>query len=297
MEQTRTELLANLKKIRNEIVAINKLQEQGYELNKKRMTRKAFLSTDNFHDITHLLYYTCVTAGFLTTTLTSLLAIFAGGNGWGWIVFPAVTGFIVYKKRGKRSRLRSIVEKILIACIFFASPSMIPWMISIPVILCLSFFIVKVWLKKSEQDTIKANIETAEKNNDIDRLNDTIRQKLEAIGKQIDLHRQKAKEIGGTWFPVDYYFLDAVEFFIKAIANHRADNVKEMVNLYEELQYRERTKEQLKNIQAISEESVKEQKMLAFQMAFANIMQSKQLDDLNETIKNNSSNTYYNFFY
>ena len=40
----------------------------------------------------------------------------------------------------------------------------------------------------------------------------------------------------GSWYPRDYYNLDAVNFFISAIQNQKADNIKECVNLYDTVQ-------------------------------------------------------------
>ena len=35
------------------------------------------------------------------------------------------------------------------------------------------------------------------------------------------------------WYPMDYDSIDAVDFFLAAVRNHRASTVQEMVNLYE----------------------------------------------------------------
>ena len=36
-----------------------------------------------------------------------------------------------------------------------------------------------------------------------------------------------------SWYPKNYYSLNAVNYFISAVENFRADSVKEMVNLFE----------------------------------------------------------------
>lgn len=41
------------------------------------------------------------------------------------------------------------------------------------------------------------------------------------------------------WYPEDYYNLEAVDRFIAIIRNNRADNVKDMVNLYKTDNYQE----------------------------------------------------------
>ncbi|HFI0026510.1 TPA: hypothetical protein ACGOVU_001790 [Streptococcus suis] len=44
---------------------------------------------------------------------------------------------------------------------------------------------------------------------------------------------------GNGWFPKDYYFFDAVDFFIASLENFKASSIKELVNLYDDTKYKE----------------------------------------------------------
>ena len=83
--------------------------------------------------------------------------------------------------------------------------------------------------------------------------------------------------------------MDAVDFFIRAVSNHRADTVKEMINLYEEDQYRKRMQMELERIEAIEEQQQRQLQMLSYQMTFSNIMQMAKLNTLNDIQKDTAA--------
>lgn len=62
------------------------------------------------------------------------------------------------------------------------------------------------------------------------------------IKAQCELERTEAAKalfvFGKDWYPKNYYFIDAVDFFIVSLENFKADNIKELVNLYDDTQYK-----------------------------------------------------------
>lgn len=77
--------------------------------------------------------------------------------------------------------------------------------------------------KKREQMTLIVEQEKSEINKNINDL------KNEMIPVQ-----EKYNRVTGNWYPQDYSYLDACTFFISAVKNFRANNITEMVNLYED---------------------------------------------------------------
>lgn len=82
---------------------------------------------------------------------------------------------------------------------------------------------------------------TEKENLAIDRQNNEIREYNRQVAAHMEQQKQKiyavqhryAQEIL-SWYPQNYCTLDAVEFFINAVANYRASTIQEMVNLYED---------------------------------------------------------------
>lgn len=89
------------------------------------------------------------------------------------------------------------------------------------------------------------------------------------------------------WFPPDYYNIEAVNFFIHAIRNGRADSVKEMVNLFESSnQHKEMVAYQQQQTQQLNQLVVGQQAIQG-QLRFANMMQVLnfiKLDSIENTV-------------
>ena len=86
------------------------------------------------------------------------------------------------------------------------------------------------WKQICQQQTILLNIQNT-------------RECEEALIQQIkEVQKQYTDEISG-WYPCDYCYIEAAEFFLNAVKNSRADSIKEAVNLYEETNHRQRLEE------------------------------------------------------
>lgn len=70
-----------------------------------------------------------------------------------------------------------------------------------------------------------------------------------------ELHQYELQGITEGWYPPNYLTLDCVEFFIEALENMRADNLKELVSLYEQTKHYQRIERQnatMVNLQRLS---------------------------------------------
>ncbi len=292
MAQTREELLRGLNEIKKEVGAVNRLQKKAYELGKLRKAYQPSLPPNPEYSTGQQLYFTGVLGGILLQTLTIIMLFFMGETGagildllvWGVIIL------IIYKKKNKPSKLRRALEIIVLLSLIPTGIKSVPYIL---VALCISFFLVKIMAKKSKERILRLNEETAQRNEEIRRYNDEIDSQIYGVQVQAQQHVTQAKSIGGAWFPKDYYYMDAVNFFISAIGNLRADNVKEMVNLYEDKKHKDRMEDRLKHINGIAEQNAREQEILSWQMAFSNIIQLGQLWTMNDIGKKLDNNYYY----
>lgn len=80
---------------------------------------------------------------------------------------------------------------------------------------------------------VKKNQKIAAANQDIAVNNEQVRTQRKALYDQYSALQQELRTHAPNWFPPDYYSIEAVDFFLHAIRNGRADSVKEMVNLFE----------------------------------------------------------------
>lgn len=64
-------------------------------------------------------------------------------------------------------------------------------------------------------------------------LDQALAQSIEQTKREIFTTQQRWAAEVAPWYPMDYDSIDAVDFFLTAVRNHRASTVQEMVNLYE----------------------------------------------------------------
>lgn len=119
---------------------------------------------------------------------------------------------------------------------------------------------------------VKKNQKIAAANQDIAVNNEQVRTQRKALYDQYSALQQELRTHAPNWFPPDYYSIEAVDFFLHAIRNGRADSVKEMVNLFEATsQHREMIayqKEQTKRLNQL----VNGQQNIQDQLRFTNMM-------------------------
>lgn len=119
---------------------------------------------------------------------------------------------------------------------------------------------------------VRKNQKIAAANQDIAVNNEQVRAKRKTLYDQYCAFQQELRAHAPNWFPPDYYSVEAVDFFLHAVRNGRADSVKEMVNLFETTsQHKEMIayqKEQTKRLNQL----VNGQQNIQGQLRFANMM-------------------------
>lgn len=87
--------------------------------------------------------------------------------------------------------------------------------------------------RSADKNRAQVNANIDKNNARIESNNQTLAQNIEQTKQQIfALQRRWANEVA-PWYPMDYDNINAVNFFLVAVRNHRASTVQEMVNLYE----------------------------------------------------------------
>lgn len=101
--------------------------------------------------------------------------------------------------------------------------------------------IIGLWLNKTLVRRTASNNEVINQNNHrIEEYNKQLNLNNESLKKEIYHIQQQYAQNVAPWYPPNYCTLDAVEFFRSAVANYRANNVGEMVNLYEDYLHKNR---------------------------------------------------------
>lgn len=125
------------------------------------------------------------------------------------------------------------------------------------------------------------NWRIASYNRKVARSNQAAKEEMQQLAAAYHQMEAEMKEKTSSWYPLDYYNIEAAGFFLNAVRNHRAESVKEMVNLFEAtaehkklLEFQERqAKEQRhrQQIHARKQQAIREQLEYADRMdALAN---------------------------
>lgn len=105
------------------------------------------------------------------------------------------------------------------------------------------FLIAGIWLyrsRKTSRENANARTLALQQNAVADQKNAEIDVAIQSIREQlVPLQQRWAEEIA-PWYPMDYDRLDAVDFFVVALRNQRAQTIGELVNLYETEGHRRR---------------------------------------------------------
>lgn len=129
----------------------------------------------------------------------------------------------------------------------------------IPLIAAIIFLVVIIKLRNKYIDS--KNRKVGEQNEAIDRKNAELANVENEIRTELSNIQTRYNEEVGSWYPPDYAFPDAVDFFISSIQNSRADNLKEAVNTYEQDLHRRRLEAQ--NEQNLANQKVMQQQLEA----------------------------------
>ena len=143
-------------------------------------------------------------------------------------------------------------------------------------------------IDEENRKRIKENdMRVEEYNRQIERNKEIVQEK-----EQCELELKQATQVlsvfGQGWYPKDYYFMDAVDFFIASLENFKADNIKELVNLYDDTQYKAtQLAYQAERLRLQQEQFINSKKMVEL-LRYNNYMQAIQIGQL-EAIRINTA--------
>lgn len=139
--------------------------------------------------------------------------------------------------------------------------------------------------RKQHQDIQKNNELIVWQNKEID-------EKINQINNRRRLISQEYMENIIAWYPKDYGYLSAVEFFINLVENHLAETIQECVEQYNTHMFREEVKENQKDTQKIvitAYENIVRQQMIGNMIATANLVANMATAANTANIANNTS--------
>lgn len=103
----------------------------------------------------------------------------------------------------------------------------------------------------------------------IDAHNAELHTQMNDAWQKIKDSEEKMLSFSSSWYPQDYYFADAIEHFIKYVANHQARTVEAMVNRYaDEVAQERRHQEKMARLDQI----IGNQKEMMKMMRFSNML-------------------------
>ena len=91
----------------------------------------------------------------------------------------------------------------------------------------------KVIAKTADKSRSQINAAIDQSNQQVEANNQALAQSIEQTKQEIFAVQQQWALQVAPWYPMDYDSIEAVDFFLAAVRNHRATTVQEMVNLYE----------------------------------------------------------------
>lgn len=144
-----------------------------------------------------------------------------------WLLFTGGMAFRGWKK-GKRGKklwtFLAVADGVVMPFVYYWRYLGF-WLTVIPAGIVAAFAIRYAIRKKNEQ--VEAN------NAAINRHNTETKARYDEVTDRLRQLKNEMFSRTSSWYPKNYYSLNAVNYFISAVENFRADSVKEMVNLFE----------------------------------------------------------------
>lgn len=130
--------------------------------------------------------------------------------------------------------------------------------------------------QRNENEIARANVQISARNAKIEQEIQALREQQEKIVYEMKDLEWEMLEESESWYPRDYYSLEAVTHFISILQNHKADTVKEMVNVYDEEGFRAAALLNQQEVNAAFEQALDNQEKLVELQEHANFLQTVQ---------------------
>lgn len=183
--------------------------------------------------------------------ITLLVAVFAG-----------FTAYYKFTKKNPSDRVKKIIMVIRILLILFAIHTMWYAFNSAPIIgiilLIMGLIVMAGYIAVTIALVKAKNKKIQEANNILKQKNAELSAEFDKWNNQNIAYRDQLAKAAGNWFPRDYLTPDALNFFVKALENQRADNFRELVNLYETDAHNRRMENKLDRANLLSEQQIQQ---------------------------------------
>lgn len=291
---TRENLLNGMYIIQNYVQKLEGLRQAQAEIRTGYRPKFEKLSTDQYSDIT---YWVALAIRIYVLMLIMCGALLSGS--YVRALLTALLSLYLYIKRGEKSfrkKLACIALVLIAISLVFAGYGLIECAIfpksfgflRIPLTLMMfavPYFLAKLICRRDNDATIRQNAEIDEQNALIEAHNQKVRSQELSVLQQIRATEQEMLSYGSGWFPEDYYNSYAVQFFIDALRNHRAEaNMVDLVNKFEDSEYKREMLEQQRRAADQAEESARIQRWHAARSAAADtraaVQREQQLDSM-----------------
>lgn len=289
MNPTREEMLNGLTYVQGMLLKMQDVLTQYLALERQFRAKQKGISTSGVKNKAKLLGIT------IGGTLAAFIVCLSLLTGYLWVIgVLAVAVGIIVLQRGKTSKLKkaaiAVVGLCLAATIFMLITGMDP-VIGVAVLLLMAGVVGVEYAVITRK-----NRQVAAYNKKVDEDNAQVQEERTVIYNQYIALQQELSANSPQWFPPDYYNTGALEFFINAVRNSRADSVKEMVNLFEAdnqhkemIAYQQIQTQQLNQLIDGQQELIQGQKAMNRQLRFANMMNVAnfiQLSGINSGVQN-----------
>lgn len=252
---TREELLNGLYYVHDRLSVLAKLMERYVQMERAYRAKLAYTGLQDHtaeiqtKSVTSKGKLLLIALGSTVAVFYALLSLLSGMGLGSALVFAVPILILIFAKEQKKLRLAALVFLVAMVAWFtyvlvqYAPPAAtIILGVLMAVVLAgetavILFYNGRYVVRKNQQaDAHNAKVirATDAKNAEIAQSNALVSQKRAELMNRYDQVCGELKQNTGSWFPPDYYSLEAVEHFIKAVENHKADTVKEMILEYDQ---------------------------------------------------------------
>lgn len=274
MEQSREILLSNLKFVQRSVYEINELSAKLVSMEAQYRGYQENITTNTVADKANIFWKAFIRANaYIYIVLGILCSLVTRGFRFEFLM-PAAVIMYIYVKYIKKQTEVKLIWKVVFAAMLIS-----------PVFGSVIFFVVDViiwaivgslewfvFIPRKNKQIDEANEEVKAYNRDIknraNNIKETMRQKTEELGRK-----------SSDWYPKDYYFRAATDFFVSAMENQKADTMKELVNLYDATQekkqmmeYQRTQAQKLNQLADTANQMHYDNQMIQAQLMFSNVM-------------------------
>lgn len=244
------ELLQGLYLVQDFLINISDKLNRFWELERYyRKTKDEFKTETVVEKGQYGLFY----AG-ISFSIVSLIPSLLIGNMEGLIV-GALASFLFWRGKTKESKKLLYIGMALLAFLGVNILTAIPRGFQLSTAagigavllygtsLVIGALVTKFVVDKYNKKIVTYNVRVNADNSEVDRKRQQLSDEINSLNRELQLETS-------SWFPVDYYVIDAVNSFITLVKNHEVDTVKEMVSVYKKDKYRS---EHIMNLQAMNQ--------------------------------------------